>query len=53
MGSKDSEATLAKLAEFEKNHKELAGIPYFNYPRLDHMLQAKKTGEAKKLAEKL
>jgi len=51
MSGKDSEAALDALATFEKNHKELSGIPYFTYPRLNHMLLAKKTAEAKKHAE--
>ena len=49
----DAEVFLKKFAEFEKAHPELAGIPYFNAPRINSMLKAKKTDEAKKLAETL
>ncbi|MFM8274352.1 MAG: TlpA disulfide reductase family protein [Gemmata sp.] len=49
----DPEVFLTKLGEFEKRHPELAGIPYFNGPRINSLLKAKKTDEAKKVVEAL
>jgi thiol-disulfide isomerase/thioredoxin len=49
----DPNAFLTKLAEFEKAHPELAAIPYFNGPRINMLLQVKRTDEAKKAAEAL
>ncbi|MBM3979561.1 MAG: TlpA family protein disulfide reductase [Planctomycetes bacterium] len=49
----DPEVFLTKLAEFEKKNPLLAGIPYFNGPRVSSLLKAKKTDEAKKAIEGL
>jgi len=49
----DAEAGLRALAEFDKKHPELAGIPYFNGPRVSLLLKTKQTDEAKKKAEAL
>jgi thiol-disulfide isomerase/thioredoxin len=49
----DPNVFLNKLAAFEKAHPELAAIPYFNGPRINMMLKAKRTDEAKKAAEHL
>jgi thiol-disulfide isomerase/thioredoxin len=49
----DAETALKTLAEFEKNHPKLAGIPYFKGPKLGMLLKAKKTEEARKFAEHL
>lgn len=50
---REPEAFLEKLAAFEKAHPELAGIPYFNGPRINALLRLKKPDEAKKLCEGL
>ena len=47
------EVFLNKLAAFERTHPELAGIPYFNGPKISALLKAKKTDEAKKTIEAL
>lgn len=47
----DPEAALKAVAEFEKQHPKLAGIPYFNAPKINAMLKAKKTAEARTFAE--
>jgi thiol-disulfide isomerase/thioredoxin len=47
------EVYLGKLAAFEKAHPALAGIPYFNGSRINALLKAKKTDDAKKLCEAL
>jgi thiol-disulfide isomerase/thioredoxin len=52
-GNKDPEVFLKELAGFEKKHPKLAGIPYFNGPRIGSLVKAKKTDEAKKLSEQL
>jgi len=52
-GDKDPEVFLNTYADFAKKHPELAGVPYFNSPRITSLLKAKKTDEAKKLAESL
>jgi thiol-disulfide isomerase/thioredoxin len=52
-GQPDTDAALKTLAEFEKKHPRLAGIPYFNGPRINLMLRAKKVDEAKATAEKI
>jgi thiol-disulfide isomerase/thioredoxin len=49
----EPEAALKAVAEFEKNHPKLAGIPYFNGPKISAMLKAKKTAEARSFSEKL
>jgi len=49
----DPETALKTLAEFEKKHPKLAGIPYFNAPKINVMLKAKKTAEARQFAEQL
>jgi thiol-disulfide isomerase/thioredoxin len=49
----DPEAALKAVAEFEKAHPKLAGIPYFNGPKISAMLKAKKTSDAKTFAEHL
>jgi thiol-disulfide isomerase/thioredoxin len=49
----DAEVFLNKLGEFETKHPALAGIPYFNGPRINSLLKAKKIEDAKKAAEKL
>ena len=49
----EPEAALKAVAEFEKAHPKLAGIPYFNAPKINAMLKAKKTAEARKFAEHL
>ena len=49
----EPEAALKAVAEFEKNHPKLAGIPYFNGPKISAMLKAKKTAEARTFAETL
>jgi thiol-disulfide isomerase/thioredoxin len=49
----DPEVFLNKLAAFETAHPELASIPYFNGPRINMMLKAKKFEGAKSAAEKL
>jgi len=49
----EPEKFLTALGAFEKAHPELAGIPYFNGPRLNSMLKAKKFDEAKAAAEAL
>jgi len=51
LGGKDAEATLEKLAAFDKKYPELAKIPYFLGPKMNLLIQAKKPDEAKKLAE--
>jgi hypothetical protein len=50
---KDAEETLDKLAAFDKKYPEFAKIPYFVGPKLNLMIKAKKTGEAKKLGEQV
>ena len=35
----DAEAALKTLAEFEKKHPKLAGIPYFNAPKIEASAQ--------------
>jgi thiol-disulfide isomerase/thioredoxin len=50
LNSKDPEEALDKLAAFEKAHPEMK-IPYFVGPKLNLMLRAKKTSDAKKMAE--
>jgi thiol-disulfide isomerase/thioredoxin len=47
----DAEAGLKALADFEKKYPKLAGIPYFNAPRITLFLKAKKAAEAKATAE--
>jgi len=47
----DAAAGLKALAEFDKKHPALAGIPYFNGPRVSLLLKTKQPGEAKKAAE--
>jgi hypothetical protein len=42
---------LEKLEAFEKKHPELKKIPYFVGPKLSGLIKAKKTADAKKLAE--
>ncbi|HEY1188917.1 MAG TPA: TlpA disulfide reductase family protein [Gemmata sp.] len=49
----DPEVFLTALADFEKKHPELASIPYFQGPKLASLVKAKKTDEAKKMAEAL
>lgn len=49
----DAEATLKTLSEFEKAHPQLADIPYFKNPKLNALLKAKKTAEARAFAEAL
>jgi hypothetical protein len=51
--SGEPEVALKALAEFEKNHPKLAGIPYFVAPKLGALLKAKKTTEARAYAEHL
>jgi thiol-disulfide isomerase/thioredoxin len=51
--SKGPEEALKTVADFEKAHPELAHIPYFTGPKLNAMLKAKKTDEAKKFAEEV
>jgi len=51
--SGDAETALKTLSEFERNHPKLAGIPYFNAPKLGMLIKAKKTAEARKFAEHL
>jgi thiol-disulfide isomerase/thioredoxin len=53
LSSKDAEETLDKFAAFDKKHPELSKIPYFTGPKINLMLQAKKTDDAKKFAEKI
>jgi hypothetical protein len=50
---KDAEETLDKFAAFDKKHPALSKIPYFTGPKIGLMLQAKKTDDAKKFAEKI
>ncbi len=50
---KDPNVFLKELAGFEKKHPKLAGIPYFNGPRLSSLVRAKKIDEAMKSAEQL
>jgi thiol-disulfide isomerase/thioredoxin len=50
---KDAEETLEKIATFEKKHPALANIPYFTGPKLSLLVKAKKTDQAKKMAEKV
>jgi hypothetical protein len=52
-GESDPEVFLKALGDFEKKYPELAGIPYFNGPRISSLLKAKKTDEAKKLCDAL
>lgn len=47
------EVFLNTLAEFQKKHPELSGIPYFHGPHLSALVRAKKTDAAKVLAEAL
>lgn len=49
----DPEVFLKTLGAFEKAHPELASIPYFQGPKLSSLIKAKKTDEAKKMAEAL
>jgi thiol-disulfide isomerase/thioredoxin len=49
----EAEAALKALAEFEKNHPKLAHIPYFTGPKINALLKAKKTAEARKFAEEV
>ena len=49
----EPEAALKAMEEFEKNHPKLAGIPYFNGPKINALLKAKKTAEARVFAENL
>jgi len=50
LNGKDPEEGLEKLAAFEKKHPKLK-IPYFTGPKINLLLKAKKTDEAKKAAE--
>ena len=52
-GNKEPEAFLKAHADFVKKYPELASIPYFNGPRINAMLKAKKFDEAKAAAEEL
>ncbi|MDY3559447.1 TlpA family protein disulfide reductase [Gemmata sp. JC673] len=52
-GKMDPEAFLKALADFEAKHPDLGHIPYFDAPKLVSLLKAKKTDEAKKMAEAL
>src|SRR5262249_55869725 len=45
------ETALRTLSEFEQHHPKLAHIPYFVAPKIGVLLEAKKTAEARKLAE--
>jgi thiol-disulfide isomerase/thioredoxin len=45
------ETALKTLGEFEKKHPKLADIPYFNAPKVEALLKAKKTAEARQFAE--
>lgn len=47
----DAEAGLKALSEFDKKYPKLAGIPYFNRPRILLLLKTKQLDEAKKMAE--
>jgi len=47
----EPEASLKAINEFETKYPPLAHIPYFVGPKLDLLLKAKKTDEAKKMAE--
>lgn len=47
----DAEAALMKLLDFEKNNPKLANIPYFTGPKIEMLLKAKKTSEARAFAE--
>jgi thiol-disulfide isomerase/thioredoxin len=49
----EPEAALKTLADFEAKYPKLAGIPYFNAPKINAMLKSKKTGEARTFAEQL
>ena len=49
----DPEVFLKALGGFEKKYPELSSIPYFNGPRVNALLKAKKTDEAKKAIEAL
>ena len=49
----DAEVFLKTLGEFEKKYPELSSIPYFQGPRINMLLKAKKIDEAKKAAEML
>jgi thiol-disulfide isomerase/thioredoxin len=51
--SGDPEAALKAISDFEAKHPKLAGIPYFNGPRIGAMFKAKKTAEARKFAEQV
>jgi len=51
--TKDPEAALEKFSEFDKKYPELSKIPYFTGTKLNLLLQAKKTDDAKKMAEKV
>lgn len=51
--SRNPEEFLKKLEEFENKHSELAGIPYFNAPRLLSAMQTGKPELAKKTAEQI
>ncbi len=52
-GDKDPEVFLKTLSAFEKKYPELGSIPYFHSARLGSLVKAKKTDEAKKVAEDL
>ena len=49
----DAEEALEKVTAFDKKYPELSKIPYFVAPKLQLMLKAKKTDEAKKAAGKI
>jgi thiol-disulfide isomerase/thioredoxin len=50
---KDAQESLDKFEAFDKKHPELSKIPYFTGPKINLMLQAKKTADARKFAEKI
>ncbi len=49
---KEPEAGLKALSNFESKYPALADIPYFVGPKISMLVKAKKTDEAKKLAQK-
>lgn len=49
----DPEESLKVVAEFEKEHPDLAGIPYFTGPKLGLLLKGKDTEKATKFAEEV
>src|SRR5262249_10338562 len=48
-----AEAGLKALADLEAKYPAMARIPYFVYPKMDKLVKAKKTDDAKKFGEEV